>query len=205
MSHGKAVWRRFRFFFTGHQPSCQRGPFLGFVLTPFPVLFFFVLFSCDSAISLPCHIFRDTLSCFVPPGWPFWRDCGSHSFLFCLCIPPASIRVTPRRLSHRVIFGVIRRFDFIHSFSGCSLFERWGQYIDFFAVACTYTLSGATKIQDAQKGLLETLWCVWSASCFQVYSAQFFFGSSGRMQDLTVENLRMCNSWKWHDSYRVFL
>ena len=45
MSHGKAVWRRLRFFFTGHQPSCQRGPFLGFVLTPCPVLFF----SCFSA------------------------------------------------------------------------------------------------------------------------------------------------------------
>ena len=143
-------------FFYRAPAILSTGPLLRLRVNAVSCVVFFMFF-CDSAISLPCDIFRDTLSCFVPPGWPFWRDCGSHSFLFCLCIPLASIRVTPRRLSHRVIFGVIRRFDFIHSFSGCSLFERWGQYIDFFAVACTYTLSGATKIQDAQKGLLETL------------------------------------------------
>ena len=162
MSHGKAVWRRLRFFFTGHQPSCQRGPFLGFVLTPFPVLFF--LFFCDSAISLPCDIFRDTLSCFVPPGWPFWRDCGSHSFLFCLCIPLASIRVTPRRLSHRVIFGVIRRFDFIHSFSGCSLFERWGQYIDVFLPSLVLIPSRAPQKSRTPKKAYSRHYDVFQAS-----------------------------------------
>ena len=203
MSHGKAVWRRLRFFFTGHQPSCQRGPFLGFVLTPCPVLFF----SCFSAtpqfhspvifsgIRFPVSSHQVGPSGEIVGPIHFCFACASlwHQFVSL----PGVFRIESSSVSSKK--------NFIHSFSSCSLFERWGQYIDFFAVACTYTLSGATKIQDAQKGLLETLWCVWSASCFQVYSAQFFFGSSGRMQDLTVENLRMCNSWKWHDSYRVFL
>ena len=163
MSHGKAVWRRLRFFFYRAPAILSTGPLLRLRVNAVSCVVFFVFF-CDSAISLPCDIFRDTLSCFVPPGWPFWRDCGSHSFLFCLCIPPASIRVTPRRLSHRVIFGVIRRFDFIHSFSGCSLFERWGQYIDVFLPSLVLIPSRAQQKSRTPKKAYSRHYDVFQAS-----------------------------------------
>ena len=152
----------FVFFFTGHQPSCQRGPFLGFVLTPCPVLFFFMFF-CDSAISLPCDIFRDTLSCFVPPGWPFWRDCGFHSF-FVLLVHLSDINSCHSKASFASCYLRCHQKIRLYSFSSCSLFERWGQYIDVFLPSLVLIPSRAPQKSRTPKKAYSRHYDVFQAS-----------------------------------------
>lgn len=153
----------FVFFFTGHQPSCQRGPFLGFVLTPCPVLFF-SCFSATPQFHSPVIFSGIRFPVSSHQVGPSGEIVGSTHFLFCLCISPTSIRVTPRRLSHRVIFGVIRRFDFIHSFSSCSLFERWGQYIDVFLPSLVLIPSRAPQKSRTPKKAYSRHYDVFQAS-----------------------------------------
>ena len=130
MSHGKAVWRRLRFFFYKAPAILSTGPLLRLRVNAVSCVVFF-LFFCDSAISLPCDIFRDTLSCFVPPGWPFWRDCGFQSF-FVLLVHLSDINSCHSKASFASCYLRCHQKIRLYSFSSCSLFERWGQYIDVF-------------------------------------------------------------------------
>ena len=112
MSHGKAVWRRLRFFFYRAPAILSTGPLLRLRVNAVSCVVFFC-FSVTPQFHSPVIFSGIRFPVSSHQVGPSGEIVGSTHFLFCLCISPTSIRVTPRRLSHRVIFGVIRRFDFI--------------------------------------------------------------------------------------------
>ena len=112
MIHGKAVWRRLRFFYRA-PTILSTGPLLRLRVNAVSCVVFFSRFSATPQFHSPVIFSGIRFPVSSYQVGPSGEIVGSTHFLFCLCISPTSIRVTPRRLSHRVIFGVIRRFDFI--------------------------------------------------------------------------------------------
>ena len=111
MSHGKAVWRRLRFFFYRAPAILSTGPLLRLRVNAVSCVFF--CFSVTPQFHSPVIFSGIRFPVSSHQVGPSGEIVSSTHFLFCLCISPTSIRVTPRCLPHRVIFGVIRRFDCI--------------------------------------------------------------------------------------------